>query len=110
MKPKPPETENEDLVVEDNEDGEEGDEMLEEEEEEEEEEEYVYPTSTRRFRNFAQMKQKLLYKSRWEPALRDCVPLQDRPEYNPKANKNIIVVEPEKKQKKVVTDDDISIM
>ena len=109
MKPKPTETENEDLVVEDNEDGEEGDEMLEEEAEEEEEE-YVYPSSTRRFRNFAQMKQKLLYKSRWEPALRDCVPLQDRPEYNPKANKNIIVVEPEKKTKKVVTDDDISIM
>ena len=109
MKSKPPETENEDLVVEDNEDGEEGDEMLEEEAEEEEEE-YVYPSSTRRFRNFAQMKQKLLYKSRWEPALRDCVPLQDRPEYNPKANKNIIVVEPEKKTKKVVTDDDISIM
>ena len=66
--------------------------------------------STRRYRNFKQMKSKLLHKSRWEPAFRDCVPLQDRPEYNPKANKGALPVEPEKKPKKTVTDEDVSIM
>ena len=55
------------------------------------------------------MKRKLLHKSRWEPAFRDCVPLQDRPEYNPRL-KLTIEVEPEKKPKKTVTDEDVSIM
>ena len=56
------------------------------------------------------MKSKLLHKSRWEPAFRDCVPLQERPEYNPKASKNAPVEEPKLKPKKAVTDEDISIM
>ena len=47
----------------------------EEVDEEEEEQEPVHALSTRRYHNFATMKRKLLNKSRWEPAFRDCVPL-----------------------------------
>ena len=72
--------------------------------------ERVWPTSTRRYRNFEIMKRKLLFKSRWEEAFRECIPLQDRPEYNPRKNKNLVWEEPVKKPRKTVTDEEVSIM